>query len=176
MKPFQIQSTNNAIGINNANYNIIEVDVSTLGNKQALQPGTKTPIKNTKGVYIFISEKDFPKFNINYFNSEVTGIFFKQNRPYVKEVGVPPFIETPQEDCIFYVGRADKVISRIKEHWNNDKINGCKSLKLGFTSRKWIKKFLKVYVITSCVDGGKKLDNKQLEKDIRAEWGSAFGE
>lgn len=175
MKPFQIQSTNNAIGINNVNYNIIEVDVSTLGNKQALQTGTKTPIKNTKGVYIFISEKDFPKFNINYFNSEVTGIFFKQNRPYVVEVGVPPFIETPQKDCIFYVGSAGQIISRLKEHWNNDKINGCTSLKLGFPSRKWIKTFLKVYIITSCVNPNDTFNHKQLEKDIRTQYGASFG-
>lgn len=170
------QFSQNTITIDNKAYNIDEINTNTLEKKkQTLNMGNQ-PIQNEKGVYIFISTRDFPNFNINHFRSEVTGIFFQQKTPFTAEIGVPPYSgKYPKKDCIFYVGSAGRIISRLKEHWNSDKINGCTSLKLGFSSRKWIKPFLKVYVITSCVDEGQKFDYKQLEKKIRRKYESAFG-
>lgn len=167
-------SSKGIIKIANIGYKIIEVNKDTLSKRQAEDVyGNK--ILNTAGVYIFISDKDFPNFNINYFNSEVTGVFVSQYQPIIRTMEVPPFNEKPKKGCLFYVGRDTHVISRIKEHWKTAKLNGCTSLKLGFASRKWIKKFLKVYAITSCADKSKSLDYKQLEKDIRNEYGATFG-
>ena len=176
MKPFQVQS-NNTILIKDIAYNIEEIDKSTLSTSgnSTVTTTSNSIINNIKGVYIFVLDRSISNFSKNHFDREVTGVFFKRNCPYTKEVGVPPFIEAPKPNCIFYVGRAGQIVSRLKEHWNNDKINGCTSLKLGFTTRKWIKEFLKVYVITSICDSMYAFDYKQLEKDIRAEYGSAFG-
>ncbi|MBR2302311.1 MAG: hypothetical protein IKA42_00740, partial [Clostridia bacterium] len=77
------------------------------------------------------------------------------------------------KDCVFYVGSAGQICSRLKEHWNNNKINNCVSLKLGFNSRKYVKKYLKVYVILSTENNN--MNYKQVEKDIRNEYGAAFG-
>lgn len=168
----------NPITINNINYNIEEIDTSTLikAKGQIVKTISKSKVFNSKGVYIFVLKSSLINFNINYFSSEITGVFFKQKCPYTKEIGVPPFVEKPQKDCIFYVGSAGQIVSRLKEHWNNEKINGCSSLKLGFKSRKWIRDFLKVYIITSCCNKNLPFDHKQLEKDIRNIYGAAFGE
>lgn len=86
---------------------------------------------------------------------------------------VPPFIAPPQEDCLFYVGSDNEVISRIKQHWTTDKFNGCTSLKLGFKSRQWIKEYLKIFVISEQFNSD--LDCKTLEKEIRSQYGVAYG-
>lgn len=159
------------ICIANVYYEINEINTKTLQNKTTSDI-CGNQIDNKSGVYVFVVNRDISNFNIKYFNSEITGVFFKKNCPYTKEIGVPPFIKNPQKDCIFYVGSARQIVSRLKEHWNNEKINGCCSLKLGFQTRKWIRDFFKVYVI---YDEGETKDNKTLEKEIRQEYGSSFG-
>ena len=135
MKKFIV--TNGQITINNVVYISKTIDISSLTSKK-LKYTDGSNVNNEKGVYIFVSENDIPAFDINFFNKEVTGIFFKNNCPFVKAIGVPPYNEFPQKDCVFYVGSTNEIVFRMKEHWKNDEVNGCASLKLGFSSRKWI--------------------------------------
>lgn len=166
-----VVTTCNMIQVGSKRYQVIEVDTSTLSKQ--IKDKSGVDIGNVQGVYIFVSNKDIPKFNLNFFNKEVTGVFFINNYPSIKIMEVPPFNnEPPQKECIFYVGRANKLTDRLKQHWNHRKINGCKSLKLGFLSRKWIKPFLRAYVIYT---EGLGIDNKTLETEIRDEYGASFG-
>lgn len=172
LKKFEIQ--NNLLTLeNNLVYKIKEIDKSTLEKSIGVIDVNKNAIDNKAGVYIFVLEKELPFFNKNLFNREVTGIFFDNFCPVIKTMGVPPFKSKPKKDCVFYVGSAGQICSRLKEHWNNNKINNCVSLKLGFNSRKYVKKYLKVYVILSTENNN--MNYKQVEKDIRNEYGAAFG-
>lgn len=167
----QIKILGNNLKLQKCLYPLVEIDTLTLSKRYACDKNNNQ-IKNDQGVYIFVSNKTLPKFNKKYFNSEVTGVFFKKNSPYIKEMEIPPFNSPPKKDCIFYVGSDTHIISRVKEHWNKDKLNGCTSLKLGFTTRKWIKSILRVYVIHT---QDLTIDYKSLEIEIRNEYGTAFG-
>ena len=165
--------TDGQIKIDEISYEVKTIDTSTLVLKNDIKTTEQKPVKNEKGVYIFVLKKDIPSFNIKCFDKELTGIFFENNCPYAKTIGVPPYIDKIKKDCIFYIGSAGKIVSRLKEHWNNSKINGCTSLKLGFSSRKWIRQFLTVYIIASSYNNN--LDHKQLESTIRKKFGASFG-
>lgn len=130
-----------------------------------------------QGVYLFVINKKL-NFNIDFFNKEVTGIFFKDGCSYSKKIGVPPYNDSDKilkEGHIFYVGTAGQVNSRLIEHWHNDKINGCCSLKLGLKSRNWIKKFLDIYYISNDDITANKTTRGKLEKAIRDDYGSYMG-
>jgi hypothetical protein len=162
------------ITVNRNPYYSVEVDTSTLLKGTTVLDSNGQNIKNKAGVYIFVVNRNVPNFNDSFFNKDVTGYFWRQRTLFSIVVGVPHFKEYPQKDCIFYVGSAGQITSRLKEHWNNAKINGCTSLKLGFDSRKWIKNFLRVFVIPESIN--ENLKHKELEKDIRSQYGTAYGD
>lgn len=140
-------------------------------------------VKNGAGVYLFVISNDVKRFNCKSFNKEVTGIFRVSGKFEKHTVGVPPFnFEKTKrinlgKDYLFYVGNKKKdVLGRIKEHWNKDKITNTVSLKLGFKSRKFIKKSLDVYVILeSDNDSINSFDGGNIEKKIRDRYGTYFG-
>ena len=161
------------IAVGRNSYQCVEVNTSTLLKGITVLDSNGQIVKNESGVYIFVMDKNISNFNKSFFDRDVTGYFWNKQTVFPLSVGVPHFNESPQKDCIFYVGSAGQMTSRLKEHWNNSKINGCTSLKLGFDSRKWIKNFLRVFVIPGSIN--KNLNHKTLEKDIRTQYGSAYG-
>ena len=132
-------------------------------------------LPDQSGIYIFVTKNKF-KMASSVFYKEVTGVFQKNNTEYRAIVSVPPYNGALNEgelifdkDKIFYIGSACSIKSRICEHWNSEKINNTTSLKLGFSSRKPVKKHLKLYYI--CIEKG----YRKIESALRKEYGSYFG-
>lgn len=79
------------------------------------------------------------------------------------------------KDCLLYVGKAEaNIFGRIREHLTNDKFNGNRSLKLGFSDRNSLVSKIKCLVAlkiendpTSC---------RKMEEKVRTKFGSYFGE
>ena len=162
--------SNHKIEVDNFTYSLIHVDSSTLIKKDVKDKNGITQ-NNEAGVYIFVLNKDYDNFKLIDFNSEVTGKFIKGDIT----IGVPPFNnEKLQKDCIFYVGTAGNILSRVKEHWKSSEINGCVSLKLGFDCRSIVKDYLDIYLIFE-KDISSPITRQNLEKSIRNKFGSAFG-
>ena len=163
------------IKVDNVTYPLIHVDTTTL-DQRTVKDKNGVNQKNEAGVYIFVLNNDYDDFQLSDFQSEVTGIFFKGGCPYTKTFGTPQFNnEKLRKDCIFYVGTAGNILSRIKEHWKSSEINGCVSLKLGFETRSKIKDFLDLYLILDSVISSQN-SRQSVEKDIRKNYGSVFGE
>lgn len=174
MEKFSIVNIPPTISISKQNkvYSVIEIDVKTIAHSQKMQDTFGNEVQVSGGVYVFVLNKDINNFDIDFFNREVTGIFLKKGCPYMKICNVPQYNNKQLcVDHVFYVGKAGQVESRIKEHWLCDKLTSCTSLKLGFDSRKWIKEFLKLYLIQTSDDK----EAKELEKAIREKYGSVFG-
>ena len=143
-------------------------------------PGTCTmdfsKIPQQYGVYVFWIARDFV-LNFTKFNAEVTGLFKKGNEEYAVVVSVPPYNGsiinekwTLKKDRIFYVGSTSNLRHRIQEHMESDVVDNSVSLKLGFSTRQHVKKYLKVLWLSAS-----NKDYKKIETDIRKEYGSYFG-
>ncbi len=128
------------------------------------------------GVYVFVVKQEVKDFDVDKFNADVTGSFIDENIIYYKVISVPTFNMTQQkrlkEGFVFYVGKSGNLKSRLHEHWTNNLINNCVSLKLGFKNRgSMIKDKLEIYVTSE----SNEKNRKSLELAIRKEYGAYFG-
>lgn len=129
-------------------------------------------IKKIKGVYVFVAKEKF-EFDLEYFNSEVTGKFCIDGKTMMVTVSVPPCNKkeskfTVNQGDVFYVGSADDIKGRVNYHLNCREINNTVALKLGFNTRKYVKRKLKIYYYET-------EEKKKLEKSIRKKYDVIFG-
>jgi len=143
-------------------------------------PGTCTmdfsKIPQQCGVYVFLITQNFT-LDCTKFNAEVTGLFKKGNEEYSVVVSVPPYNGNIvnakwilKKDRVFYVGSAANLRHRIQEHMESDVVNNSVSLKLGFSTRQHVKKYLKILWLSTS-----NKDYREIETAIRKEYGSYFG-
>lgn len=141
---------------------------------------------NEGGIYIFVVDKDY-ELNEEFFSETVLykgrkiddGICFTKAYDVASIPSATICDEIKKngsvilkKDQILYVGmRKEKLLNRVKEHLTNNKINGCKSLKLGFETRCGIKNNLRCYV--AFIDDKDSIS--RIEKLIRQTYGSYFG-
>lgn len=136
------------------------------------------PVGNhVPGVYVFVVKKDFC-LNLVKFFSEVTGMFFGENEILLSDhCFVPPYNGACKDgkhrlkkDHVFYIGSSKDVGARIYEHLTSNTLKSPTSLKLGFKLRGKEKNKLDLYFC--------EVDKiyRDLEKDIRNQYGSYFGE
>ena len=129
------------------------------------------------GVYIFVVKRNFI-LNLIKFFSEVTGMFFNENVIALSDhCLVPPYNGSCKngkhhlkKDCVFYIGSSKDIGGRIYDHLTSRTYKSPTSLKLGFKFREEIKDNLDLYYCEV------KNSYRNLEKNIRDEYGSYFGE
>jgi hypothetical protein len=140
-------------------------------------------LSSFKGVYVFVVNKENNLILEDNFFKE-TYIYREVKQDEYECVGSissklkcnpdrrPGDAEVTLEDKkVFYCGRSDDLFSRTKEHLTNDTYSGTMSLKLGFGSRKWVRKHLKCFIVLLNIS-----KRKQLEKYIHNTYGTYFGE
>lgn len=141
-------------------------------------------LKCFKGVYVFVVDKDDGNLFLdeNFFKETY---LYKKNIDnqfeYVRTVSSSFKSDPPRKPGdgvvelvhgnVFYCGRSDNIFSRTKEHLSSNTYTGNMSLKLGFDSRKWVREYLKCYIIL--IDDE---DNRaEIEDYIQNSYGSYFG-
>lgn len=128
-----------------------------------------------KGVYIFCLTDNFV-IPDNFFDD--TRLYKKDKDDYVLDIASNFNEVFESEKCLkknhlLYVGmKKENIFSRIKEHLTNNKINGCRSLKLGFDTRKDILKKIICYIVLECDEG----KISKIESDIASHFGTYFGD
>lgn len=139
-------------------------------------------LKCFKGVYVFVVDKEDGNLILddNFFketylykkNSDDQCEFvrtvsssFKSDPPRKPGDGVVELVH----GNVFYCGRSDDIFSRTKEHLSSNTYTGNMSLKLGFDSRKWVREYLKCYIIL--LDDDKRAE---IEDYIHNTYGSYF--
>lgn len=122
------------------------------------------PLNNEQGIYLFVVNKDF-RFPVIlfHFSSRNTAKLNKNSK-------IKPYsIVSLKKNQIFYVGSDNDVLTRARQHIV-DKSNSNSSLKLSKCLRKWIKKYLTLYIIPYQCSNLKKSTKIEIESDIRSEY------
>lgn len=118
-----------------------------------------TPVNNKQGIYLFVVNKDF-LFPVFIFSALGQGTSKLNKKTKIK----PLSLILLKKNQIFYVGSDNEVLTRARQHIV-DKKNSNSSLKLSMFSRKWIKKYLSLYIVPYiCSD---LISRTKLESQIR---------
>lgn len=141
-------------------------------------------IKDAKGVYFFTTISDISLDKSFFECTKLYNISRKNNRikiSYAFSVS-SKYLSNKDKNNIYpikleknrilYVGQAENLYGRIKEHLTNNKFSGCKSMKLGFEERKVLVDNINCYVII-IPDESKR---SYFEREIRKNFVIYFGE
>lgn len=127
-------------------------------------------LHHLSGTYLFVVKRNF-EIDKHIFMKEVIGEFRTfEDKTYSIDVGVPPCNFSGrkikcQRGEILYVGSAKDIYGRLTQHLFSKSITRNVSLKLGFRTRQYIKKYVDIYYTTKLKD----------EKEMRKQYGCIIG-